>query len=298
MRPPRSILRSPKTIPLIAVCCGCVVCLVLFVFQLLARQPHTVVKKINYTQLHEASNATPAAASLSIEGEIFTIAEQDGTLAQAIVTNGVAQQTVIDAFAKNNVPVEFRSLQPGPLATALNWLVPLLTIIALGFVGWRLSTSMSGRGGDLQITDQQDVEGVTFANVAGIDEAKAELAETIEFLRDPAKFGRLGGRAPRGILLSGPRAQAKRYWPAPRRTKPVFLSSRSAVRASKRSSRASARRACAVSLRARASLRRALSLSTRSMAWGVNAVEATTRRPPMEIKRSINYWSRWTASIN
>ena len=209
MRPPRSILRSPKTIPLIAVCSGCVTFLGLLVFQPLAQQPHAVVKKINYTQLHEASNATPAAASLSIEGETFTIAEQDGTLAQAIVTNGAAQQTVIDAFAKNNVPVEFRSLQPGPIATALNWLVPLLTIIALGFVGWRLSTSMSGRGGDLHVTDQADVQGVTFANVAGIDEAKAELAETIEFLHDPAKFGRLGGRAPRGILLSGPPGTGK-----------------------------------------------------------------------------------------
>ncbi len=44
---------------------------------------------------------------------------------------------------------------------------------------------------------------VTFADVAGIDEAKAELAEIVDFLRDPQKYGRLGGRMPHGVLLSG-----------------------------------------------------------------------------------------------
>lgn len=202
MRLPRSIIRPQNTIPLIAICSGLVLLLGLIVNQMLYRQPHIVIKRINYTQLREANTVT-AAASLSIEGETFTVAEQNGSLSQAIVTNSAAQQTVIDEFTKNNVPVEFRSLQPGPVTTALNWLVPLFTLAALGLVGWRVSTSMGGRGGDLQAADTQGSQFVTFADVAGIDEAKAELVETIEFLRDPIKFGRLGGRAPRGILLSG-----------------------------------------------------------------------------------------------
>src|SRR5262249_13809342 len=44
---------------------------------------------------------------------------------------------------------------------------------------------------------------VTFADVAGIDEAKAELSEIVDFLRDPERYGRLGGRIPHGVLLSG-----------------------------------------------------------------------------------------------
>ncbi len=51
---------------------------------------------------------------------------------------------------------------------------------------------------------------VTFKNVAGVDECKAELQEIVEFLKNPKKFHRLGGRIPKGVLLMAPQVPVKR----------------------------------------------------------------------------------------
>ena len=71
---------------------------------------------------------------------------------------------------------------------------------------------------------------ITFKDVAGADEAKQELEEIIEFLRDPKKFQRLGGRIPKGALLLGPPGTGRRSSPRRSRAKPAFPSSRSRLR--------------------------------------------------------------------
>jgi len=90
----------------------------------------------------------------------------------------------------------------------LNWLLPVVTFAFIGFTGWRIYASISGKG-SFELTDHNGQQNVGFDDVAGVDEARAELSETIEFLRNPERFSRLGGRVPRGILLYGPPGTGK-----------------------------------------------------------------------------------------
>jgi cell division protease FtsH len=165
------------------------------------------VEKINYSQLFSLAGAS-GVSGLTVEGEILTVRRDNGTLVEAVVTGEAAQHEIVEAFRKSNVPVEFRALQPGLVVTVLNWALPFLCLAFLGFAGWKIYASMNGRG-SFDLENQSGKQSVGFEDVAGVDEAKAELTETIEFLKDPARFGRLGGRVPRGILLYGPPGTGK-----------------------------------------------------------------------------------------
>lgn len=176
-------------------------------YDLLFQSQQPIVRDINYTQLRELAEAG-SASSVKIEGEVITLTTADGVHSKAIVANEAAQQEVAASFAKHKVPVEYGSMRPGVFATALNYAFPLMMVMLLGFVGWRIYGSMGGQG-ELKSVDVGGSDAVNFSDVAGVDEARSELSETIEFLRDPLTFGRLGGRAPRGILLSGPPGTGK-----------------------------------------------------------------------------------------
>src|SRR6267143_1903308 len=169
---------------------------------ILYQRSQPLVQKINYSQLYKLAE-TSGGIALTVEGETLTVRQHDGSLVQATVTGEAAQHEVVELYRKNSVPVEFKPLQPGLLITALNWLLPLVSLALVGLVGWRVYASVSGRG-SFDLADHNGKQNVGFADVAGVDEAKGELAETIEFLREPERFGRLGGRIPRGILLCGP----------------------------------------------------------------------------------------------
>jgi len=96
------------------------------------------------------------------------------------------------------------------LILMLNWIFPLLLLV--GFFYFIFARNLrSGAGGMLMSFGRsrhrlmgKDKAKVTFKDVAGIEEAKEEVAEIIEFLKNPKKFQRLGGRIPRGVLLIGP----------------------------------------------------------------------------------------------
>ncbi len=204
---PRLLPRTQRTNLSLGIAALLVVTLAVVSFRAYLQIAPPPDQKIIYTELRALSE-TDAAQSLTVDGSLLIVAKTDGTLAQAVVTDAAAQHEIVDLFAQKRRTVEFRSPQPNHWETAINWGITLLTLGALGFIGWRMYAGMNGHG-DFQPADATGTQSVTFADVAGVDEAKHELSETIEFLRDPQRFGRLGGRAPRGILMSGPPGTGK-----------------------------------------------------------------------------------------
>ncbi|SER09755.1 cell division protease FtsH [Nitrosomonas sp. Nm51] len=100
------------------------------------------------------------------------------------------------------------------LRDILSWLLPMAIFIGIWLfiirrMSGRVSEGMMSIGKSRAKVFVEKETKVTFADVAGVDEAKEELIEIINFLKDPASYGRLGGRAPKGILLVGPPGTGK-----------------------------------------------------------------------------------------
>jgi cell division protease FtsH len=123
--------------------------------------------------------------------------------------------TLVQTLYKKNVQIAAK-----PPSDGNNWIVTLLVngLPLIAFLGvWIfLSRQMQGAGGKAMGFGKSKAKllteahgRVTFDDVAGVDEAKEDLQEIVEFLRDPQKFQRLGGRIPRGVLLIGPPGTGK-----------------------------------------------------------------------------------------
>ncbi len=101
------------------------------------------------------------------------------------------------------------------LRDVLSWILPAVAFFAVWFFLFRKFAEKQGMGGFMSIGKSrakvyvESNTGVTFADVAGVDEAKAELAEVVDFLKHPQEYSRLGARIPKGVLLVGPPGTGK-----------------------------------------------------------------------------------------
>ncbi len=126
----------------------------------------------------------------------------------------LVEPALSERLAKFEVPYT-RVVENTILRDVLSWTVPALVFLGLWFFLFRRFADKQGVGGFLSIGKSrakvyvQTDTGVTFADVAGVDEAKHELEEVVDFLKHPQEYSRLGAHIPKGVLLVGPPGTGK-----------------------------------------------------------------------------------------
>ncbi len=151
--------------------------------------------------------ATVKIVGSNIEGELFDSSAEFTTVAPDGYDN------YIQDLRDHGVAIEAEAAQQSPYLTALLGWAPMLILIGVWIFFMRQMQSGGNRAlafgkSRARLSSNQEKK-VSFKNVAGADEAKEELQEIIEFLREPQKYQRLGGRIPKGVLLVGPPGTGK-----------------------------------------------------------------------------------------
>ncbi|WFE73218.1 ATP-dependent zinc metalloprotease FtsH [Roseinatronobacter sp. S2] len=167
-------------------------------------------RSVNYSDFVQRVDSG-TVSRVTIDGERIVFVGSDG---QQYSTVRPDDAGLTDRLLDAGIPIEARpQQQSGFLSTLMLWL-PFLLLIGV-WIYFMNRMQGGGKGGAMGFGKSKaklltEKSGrVTFDDVAGIDEAKDELEEIVEFLRNPQKFSRLGGKIPKGALLVGPPGTGK-----------------------------------------------------------------------------------------
>jgi cell division protease FtsH len=171
---------------------------------------HQATSAINYTQFNQYVDQGQVK-DVVIQGDQISGHTTSG---QAFTTVSPNDPQLVSRMLQKNVPISVKPADDGfnLLGILLNWF-PMLLIVGIWVFFIRQMQSGGGKAmgfGKSRAKLLTEKTGrVTFEDVAGVDEAKDDLKEIVDFLRDPQKFQRLGGRIPKGVLLVGPPGTGK-----------------------------------------------------------------------------------------
>jgi cell division protease FtsH len=149
-------------------------------------------------------------AEITIAPEAVLFDRRDGTKFETVPPPGyvATNPTFVTDLARRGIRLDVQRSEP---SSAGSYGAVALGLLFMGFVALALYRIVTGRVPTLEkarTVDPQEMT-VTFADVAGVDEAKDEVREIVDFLKEPEKFATIGGRIPRGILLVGPPGTGK-----------------------------------------------------------------------------------------
>ncbi|MEK7579336.1 MAG: ATP-dependent zinc metalloprotease FtsH [Patescibacteria group bacterium] len=162
-----------------------------------------------------AEVATGTISAIVVEGDTLTITKKDGTTQTSHKETGVS---LVETFSSYGVSPEALSGVAITVQGAsgfwfwvLNLAPLLLPLLFIGVFVWLLTRQVKGAGmqafsfgqSKARFFDPKDKKKVTFADVAGVKEAKEELLEIVDFLKNPKKFIQMGAQIPKGVLLMG-----------------------------------------------------------------------------------------------
>lgn len=177
-------------------------------------QTAKTVEPVPYSEFEKALAEGRVAEVLVSDRTVTGRLKSPGSRGKTTIVATRVEPDLADRLSKYDVPYA-RVLESTWLRDVLSWILPAVAFFGVWFFLFRRFAEKQGMGGFLNIGKSRAkvfVEkntGVTFADVAGGDEAKAELVEIVDFLKNPQDYGRLGARIPKGVLLVGPPGTGK-----------------------------------------------------------------------------------------